>query len=315
MSNNPEELDGWAVLKEPLHGIYIPSGLLLVGVIICVSLSGDLRILLVLPVLTIYLAAQYLRAFNRKKSLFVDRWTPLELEEQTLISKNSAIYRFKLKTHLEKLNIPVGHHVAVKVNIDGKDEIRYFNPINPKFDQGHLDLIVKSYPEGKVSKHFASLTSGELIEFMGPMGTLNYETNSSKEIGIIVGGSGITPALQILNEIITTPEDTTKVSLIYCNDTENDILLMDELDEMAEQYPYLDIEYVVRYPKDTWNGNRGLITKEHMERYLPEASNDNRLFICGPIEMNNTVLQYAKEMGWKHSDIENDGDNQVFIFQ
>ncbi|OXT09702.1 hypothetical protein B9K03_12150, partial [Rothia sp. Olga] len=70
--------------------------------------------------------------------------------DQTLISKNTAIYRFNLKTHLESLNIPVGYHVAVRCMIDAQEEVRFYNPINPKFDQGHLDIIVKSYAEGKV---------------------------------------------------------------------------------------------------------------------------------------------------------------------
>lgn len=34
------------------------------------------------------------------------------------------------------------------------------------------------------------------------------EANSSKEIGIVVGGSGIAPALQILNECIPQPRHT-----------------------------------------------------------------------------------------------------------
>lgn len=71
---------------------------------------------------------------------------------------------------------------------------------------------MKAYVDGKVSKYFAGLNSGDTVDFKGPIGTLNYEPNSSKHLGIVAGGSGITPVLQILNEIITVPEDLTKVS-------------------------------------------------------------------------------------------------------
>ncbi|CAL9737425.1 plasma membrane-associated coenzyme Q6 reductase Pga3p [Monosporozyma servazzii] len=303
------------ILNEPLHGIVIPTCLFLVGVTILTYLSQDYRILLTLPILFSFLAFKWVRSFKRKQSLFQNKWTPLELEDQTLISKNTAIYRFNLKTHLESLNIPVGYHVAARCMIDGKEEVRFYNPINPKFDQGHLDIIVKSYPEGTVSKRFASLVPGEFVDFRGPIGLLNYAPNSSKKIGIVVGGSGITPALQLLNEVITTPEDLTQVSLIYCNDTEKDILLKDELDEMDEKYPYLDIHYVVRYPQnpETWTGEVGLITKEIMQKYLPEPSSDNRLLICGPEAMDSLVLRYSRELGWEHNE-KTSGDDQVFVF-
>lgn len=312
---NIDHDDKYNILSEPLHGIYIPTALFFIGIIILTWFSKNYKILLSLPVFVGYLAFKWIRSFNRKQSLFKDKWTPLELVDQTLISKNAAIYRFNLKTKLESLNIPAGHHVAARCIIDNKKVVRYYNPINPRYDEGHLDIIVKSYKDGQLSKHFASLTPGEFIEFKGPFGTLNYEPNSSKEIGIIIGGSGITPALQILNEIITTPEDLTKVSLIYCNDTENDILLKDELDEINEKYPYLSVHYVVRYPRnpEVWVGDVGLITKEIMEKYLPKYSSDNRLFICGPDGMKASVLKYAKQLGWKTSE-ETTGDDQVFVF-
>ena len=315
MSSATDHDDAYDILSEPLHGIYIPTALFFVGIMILTYFSKNYKILLCLPIFVGFLAFKWVRSFNRKQSLFKDKWPPLELVDQTLISKNTAIYRFKLKTKLESLNIPAGHHVAARCIIDGKEVIRYYNPINPRYDEGHLDIIVKSYRDGQLSKHFASLTPGEFIEFKGPFGTLNYEPNSSKEIGIIVGGSGITPALQILNEIITTPEDLTKVSLIYCNDTENDILLKDELDEINEKYPYLDVHYIVRYPRnpDVWTGDVGLITKDLMEKYLPKYSSDNRLFICGPDGMKDLVLRYARELGWRKGD-ENTGDDQVFVF-
>ena len=41
----------------------------------------------------------------------------------------------------------------------------------------------------------------------------------------MAGGSGVTPMLQVAGHILRNPEDKTKVSLIFCNQTEDDILL------------------------------------------------------------------------------------------
>ena len=52
----------------------------------------------------------------------------------------------------------------------------------------------------------------------------------------VAGGSGITPMLQVASEIVNNPEDKTQVSLIFANQTEGDIILKDELDQMAAKH-------------------------------------------------------------------------------
>ncbi|QLL34657.1 hypothetical protein HG536_0H00310 [Torulaspora globosa] len=302
------------ILDNPLHGIFIPSGLLLLGIAVTTYQSGEKRLLLVIPLALAFLLHRAYGAHKRRVSITPDKWSALELEDQTVVSKNTAIYRFKLKTSFETLDLPPGRHLAVKIPIDGADEIRFYTPISPRFAQGYFDLLVKSYADGKVSKYFAGLRQGQTVEFRGPVGTFNYEANTTKVIGIVAGGSGITPILQVLNEVITVPEDLTKISLIYANETPNDILLKDELDEMAEKYPNFEVHYTVRKPNDKWEGPIGQVTEEMMRACLPGPAEDHRLLICGPEGMNKAVTQYAVNLGWKFSGQDCKGDDQVFVF-
>lgn len=302
------------LLNEPLHGIYIPTGLFFAGISITVYMSGENRLLYSLPLLLSFLAYRAYAAYSRKKSIYSDRWSPLELEDKTIVSKNTAIYRFKLKTSVETLDLPPGYHLLARAVVNGVEEIRPYHPISPRYAPGYFDLMIKSYTDGRVSKFFASLEPGKTVDFMGPTGKLNYHCNSSRAIGLVAGGSGITPILQILNEIVTTPEDLTQISLIYANETENDILLKDELDELAEKYPNFEINYVVHRPSSSWKGFRGYVTQEMMQKCLPSPSFDHRLFICGPPNMNNLILELANTIGWKFSGEEPDGNDQVFVF-
>lgn len=305
------KLEGADLLKTPLHGIYIPTFLCLFGISI---LNYDYLPYMVL-ILALFLGFNILRVKIQRPVLSKDKFQEYELIDKTIISKNSAIYRFKLDHDYDKLNIPIGHHLVCKVNINDNDEIRYYTPISNKFDEGFFDIIVKSYKDGKVSKYFASLTPGKKVLFKGPVGRMSYKPNMAKNIIMIAGGSGITPMLSVLGNIITTPEDTTNVKLLFANETENDILLKDELDEYVKSYPNFDIKYALTYPPKDWeDGYTGYITKDILEKELPTVNNDTKIFICGPLDMKKLMLQYLEELGWEKGVLQSKQDDQVFCF-
>lgn len=302
--------DKRALLKQPLHGIYIPIGLIILGTCII-----DYHYLpYTMTFVVIMCTVNFMDAWKRRRSVDRVKWNDLELIDKTVVSKNSAIYRFKLNHEDEVLNVPTGHHVACCFSIDGKDEIRYYTPISNQFDTGFFDILVKSYPQGKVSKRFAMLKEGQTVKFRGPVGRLEYKTNMAKEIGLVAGGSGITPILQVITKVITTPDDNTKISFIYANETENDILLKTELDEMVKKYPNFSVHYTLTTPPPNWTGSVGYVTKEMLEKHMPKPSPENRLFVCGPPEMKRLLIELSSELGWEKTTMKSAPSDQVFCF-
>lgn len=265
-------------------------------------------------VTVITLITYFIQSINLQSSMSPDRWTEFEFYKRTTISKNAAIYRFKLQNPNECLNTPVGYHIAIKVNLNGEEKIRYYTPTSPRNLKGYFDLIVKSYADGSVSKYFKGLKKGDKLEFKGPSGAFHFEENNCTELGLVAGGSGITPVLQVLNEIVSSPEELTKVSLIYANETEDDILLKKELDGMNKKYPQFQVHYILHHPSKHWKGGVGYITKKQMEDYLPQSADDHRLLICGPVAMNEMVLRYARELGWNNGFQKSKGQEKVFVF-
>lgn len=312
-SNMAEKLEGQDLLKTPLHGIYIPIILCIVGTAIVNYEYVPYMILL----LAIFIGFHIIRIKCQRQVLSSKKFQEYELIDKTIISKNSAIYRFKLDHDFDKLNIPIGHHLVCKVNINDKDEIRYYTPINNQYDEGFFDIIVKSYKDGSVSKYFATLNPGAKVLFKGPVGRMSYKPNMSKEIVMIAGGSGLTPMLAVLGSIITTPTDTTKVKLLFANETENDILLRDELDEYVKSYPGFELKYIVNHPSSlNWNDNgyTGWITKDILNKELPSPNADTKIFICGPIDMKKQMLQDLEDLGWSKGTLQSKQDDQVFCF-
>lgn len=65
---------------------------------------------------------------------------------------------------------------------------------------------------------------------------IKYEPNMKESIGMVAGGTGITPMLQVLEHILANPNDRTKVHLVFANEEERDILLKPRLDALAKTH-------------------------------------------------------------------------------
>jgi len=82
----------------------------------------------------------------------------------------------------------------------------------------------------RLHRHIGQLKVGDTLEFKGPFQKFEYKPNMKKYIGMIAGGSGITPMLQVIEKILANGRDNTEVRLIFANKTPEDVLLKDRLD-------------------------------------------------------------------------------------
>ena len=79
---------------------------------------------------------------------------------------------------------------------------------------------------------------------------MKYKKGYAKKIGMVAGGTGITPHYQLIRSICEDRTDTTEVSLVYANRTEDDILLRSELDAWAKAHPKnLKVHYMLEIRK------------------------------------------------------------------
>ena len=53
----------------------------------------------------------------------------------------------------------------------------------------------------------------------------------------VKGGTGITPMLQLIRAVFRDTNDRTELSLLFANQTEDDILLREELEDVQKQFP------------------------------------------------------------------------------
>ncbi|CRK21080.1 hypothetical protein BN1708_003417 [Verticillium longisporum] len=157
--------------------------------------------------------------------------------------------------------------------------------------KGYLDLLVKKYPDGPMSTHMHDMTPGQRLDFKGPLPKYAWTANKHEHIALVAGGTGITPMYQLARAIFNNPADKTKVTLVFGNVTEEDILLRKEFAELENTYPQrFRAFYVLDKPTGEWSGGKGFIDKNLLKTVLPEPSSGNvKVFVCGPPGLMNAV--------------------------
>merc|ERR1712039_48663 len=174
---------------------------------------------------------------------------------------------------------------------------RPYTPITTNDQAGYFELLVKGYPTGVVSKYLTSLKPGDAVEVKGPFPKKPYTANMKKKVGMIAGGSGITPMLQVIKEILKNPADKTEITLIFCNQTPADILLRKVLEELvAKSNGQLKVLFVVDKNEKMEPGihHIGYVTSSFLSSVLPTPSPDTLVYVCGPPPMLKAVAGNKK---------------------
>lgn len=191
------------------------------------------------------------------------------------------------------LDLPEDHNLGGKTaymvlfkyeNENGKNVIRPYTPVSTPETVGSATFVIKAYKEGKMSKHIHGLNAGDSVDVKGPIQKYPLEANQHKKIGLIGGGTGITPLYQILQRVADDPNDKTEVSLYYGSNTPDDVLIKSEIDQLVAKKPeQLKVVYFASKANKDWKGEEGFITKDYLEKNLFKPSEENvKVFVCGP---------------------------------
>lgn len=243
------------------------------------------------------------KKLQKTKFLQPSKKLKVKLIEKEHLTHDVRRLRFELPDN-HVLGLPVGQYIFVSAMIDGKLVSRPYTPVTSDDDVGYFDCVVKVYfapRPGVMTLHLDSLNIGDTVDIRGPIGRINYQsagtftvssttgsdTKKTNHIGMICGGSGITPMLQIIRDVLKNPSDGTKLSIIFANQTEEDILLRKELDHYAAANPdRLHVWYTVdKPPASGWKYSTGFIDEQMIRDNLPVDKKDPLILLCGPPPM------------------------------
>ncbi|KAL3535073.1 hypothetical protein ACH5RR_003534 [Cinchona calisaya] len=246
-------------------------------------------------------AAFYLFSSKKpKECLDPETWKEFKLVKRTQLSHNVAKFKFELLTPTSVLGLPIGQHISCRgKDSQGEEVVKPYTPTTLDSDVGFFELVIKMYPQGRMSHHFRELHVGDYLAVKGPKGRFRYQPGQVRAFGMLAGGSGITPMFQVARAILENPNDRTNVHLIYANVTYEDILLKEELDGLTANYAgRFKVYYVLNQPPEAWNGGVGFVSKEMIQEHCPAPASDIQILRCGPPPMNKAMGAHLEALGY-----------------
>ena len=229
---------------------------------------------------------------------------PLVGEES--ISSDTKLLRFALPTNTPTLGLSLPSCLKVRLHVGEATMSKSYSPISLPEQPGFVELLVKGYPPrpsghppihghpGGVAAHLNNLTVGGMaeLELKAPrvIHGAPYSPNRWTELGLVAGGTGIAPLLQMIRSLLGDEAERTNISLVFANRHADDILMKGELDALAAAHPTrFRVRYVLSSPPadGSWSGGSGWITADDLRSpHLPsprpqQADGGVMIMVCG----------------------------------
>ena len=190
-----------------------------------------------------------------------------------------------------------GQYVALFVDIDGIKTTRPYSISSPPNQTGYWDLTVRRVEGGLVSNFLLDkVARGDVFESTGPCGQFYYNPLfHEKEAVLVAGGSGITPFMSRITEIVEKGLGT-KVDLFYGNRSLDDAIFHEELTALAARFENINYHPVIENPPAGYNGLTGFMTGDLIKGALNNLENKT-FYLCGPQAMYDFCLPEIGNLG------------------
>lgn len=173
-----------------------------------------------------------------------------KLLDKKQLSPDSFLLRYGLSEGRSILGLDPIVPTCIKVYYEPEVEshkalAKSYSPVSHPSQNGYFELVVKSYPYqegGGVGKYICDMEVGSSIHasLKGERvmhGSPAVVGRGWKNIGLVAGGTGIAPLLQVARIALESAADKPRVHLLFVNHKYEDILGKDEIEALAREHP------------------------------------------------------------------------------
>lgn len=217
-----------------------------------------------------------------------------------------------------------GGHFMFHSMINGMPITRKYTPTSSIDTKGYVEFHIKIYKEDAVEKIKSGIFTewldknvheGDHIYCEAPKGHIKYygygffiikdkTFRGIKRVGLIAGGSGLTPLYSIMQSSTFVDDGLEMVALIS-NRTKNDIFLKAELDNFCLFNKKLKVHHTLTRHDEKKHGKRAGLFSRVNKKMLEEIefpmkpTVDTLILICGPPNFEQDVMHLMSKQGFE----------------
>jgi ferredoxin-NADP reductase len=215
-----------------------------------------------------------------------------ETHVKEIIPRTYNVTSFRFPRPAE-LNYKAGQFFFVTLKADGKDLNKHFSFSSSPTEKTHIEFT-KKLSDSDFSAALKGLKEGDWARIDAPYGKFTFEGEHEK-IGLLGGGIGITPFMGICKYCTDMRLDT-KITLLYGNRAEKDIVFRKELEALQEQNANLKVVFTLNEADSGWQGATGFVTADMVKREIPDYK-ETVFYTCGPPVMVEVMEKLVVQLG------------------
>ena len=202
---------------------------------------------------------------------------------------NVKSFRFERPT---SLNFKPGQYMLLTLRIGEQETRKPFSLSSSPTESSHIEFT-KKLTGHPFSNRLDALKRGDPATVDAPYGNFTFQ-GESERIGLLSGGVGITP-LRSISKYCTDMKLKTKVTLLYGNRTEEDIVFRQDLEQMRRQNRNFRLVLTLDEPKTGWEGHTGNIDAEMIKKQIQDYY-ETVFYVCGPPPMVQAMGSLLKTL-------------------
>lgn len=211
------------------------------------------------------------------------------------LTSDAVMITFGVPVELrEAYTYRAGQHVAIQTRRDGMVERRSYSiclspqefwPVGSA--EGRLAIGVRILPDGRFSARVRDdVQPGDELEVLTPTGrfTPRSPTQEGISYGAVAAGSGITPIVSIIGDVLGRTSTAT-LDLLYCNRSESEVMFAGQLAQWQRKHPgRLRIRHHWSRVPGPDGAPYGRLSGEQLRAILADQQNlgAEEWFLCGP---------------------------------
>ena len=233
------------------------------------------------------------------------KFHPLAVAARAEAAEDAIALRLDVPPALrDAFRFRAGQHVAIRREIDGREERRTYSIVNPEGADA-LTIGIRVQKDGRMSEHLARhAVPGTVLEVMTPNGSFHADeqTAGPRAYAAFASGSGITPVLSIAATVLARHPGN-RFQLWYGNTDRARAMFLEEVLALKDRYlSRFSVAFVMsREPQEVeWlNGRIDAAKLAAFARQDLDVSAIDEYFVCGPGTMGEELPPALAALGAK----------------